>query len=89
MNEKIGSEDFKGFVRPIVDSEETFPHLQIDLVEEKKKADEEKKRLAEEKKKKEEEEARLREMDKPKKITFPEAKIQMDDWKKYVVNEKD
>ena len=28
-------------------------------------------------------------MDKPKKITFPEAKIQMDDWKKYVVNEKD
>lgn len=31
----------------------------------------------------------MREMDKPKVFDFPDAKIKMDDWKKFVVNETD
>lgn len=74
---------------PLSTSEEEFPHLQVDLAAEKKKAQEEKKRLEDEKKKQKEEEELERQANKKKEYTFPKSKISMDAWKVSVVNEKD
>lgn len=74
---------------PLKYSDEDFPHFQVDLLAEKKRAEIEKKRKEEEKKKQEELEELERQENKKKVYTFPKAKISMDDWKNKVVNEKD
>lgn len=52
LSEKSQAEIFKEFLRPMNLGEAEFPHIQVDLKEEKRKADEEKKKIAEEKKRK-------------------------------------
>lgn len=48
ISEKINSEPFKGYLVPFKLTEECFPHLQVDLLAEKKKAELEKKKKEEE-----------------------------------------
>jgi sRNA-binding protein len=69
-------------LRKLEYTDQKFPMLKVDVEKKKKEAAEKKKKEAEAKKK-------AKEADKPKKYTYPKTKVDFNDFKFYIANEKD